>query len=64
MTGPHLNGQFGRLGDTWRDQEHQKFAAEFQQTVRVLNQFMQSAEQQAPLLQRKAAAIRQYLNQR
>ena len=59
-----LNGQFGRLGETWRDQEHQKFAAEFQQTVRVLHHFMRTAEQQAPLLQRKAGALRQYLNQR
>ena len=23
-----LQGQFARLGDTWRDQEHQKFAQE------------------------------------
>ena len=58
-----LNGQFSRLGETWRDQEHQKFAAEYQQTVRVLDHFMRAAEQQAPLLQRKAAVIRQYLNQ-
>src|SRR5256885_479051 len=32
-----LQGQFARLGDTWRDQEHQKFAQEFEQTMRLLH---------------------------
>lgn len=59
-----LQGQFGRLGDTWRDQEHQKFAQEFEQTMRVLNRFMQSSEQQIPFLLRKAQRLRAYLNQR
>lgn len=59
-----LQGQFGRLGDTWRDQEHQKFAQEFEQTMRVLNRFMQSSDQQIPFLLRKAQRLRAYLNQR
>lgn len=59
-----LQGQFGRLGDTWRDQEHQKFAQEFEQTMRVLHHFMQSSEQQIPFLLRKAQRLRAYLNQR
>lgn len=59
-----LQGQFGQLGDTWRDQEHAKFAQEFQQTMRVLNHFMQSADQQIPFLQKKARIIRDYLNHR
>ena len=59
-----LQGQFGNLGDTWRDQEHQKFAKEFDQTMRVLHQFMRSADQQIPFLQRKAQKLREYLNQR
>jgi hypothetical protein len=59
-----LNGQFGRLGDTWRDQEHQKFAQEFEQTVRVLQHFMRSADQQIPFLIRKAQRLRDYLQQR
>lgn len=57
-----LNGQFANLGETWRDQEQQKFAQEFVQTTRVLHHFMQSAEQQIPALMKKAAIIRQYLN--
>lgn len=59
-----LNSRFGRLSDTWRDQEHQKFARDYQQTMRVLTQFMHTADQQIPFLQRKAARIRDYLNQR
>ncbi len=59
-----LQGQFSRLGDTWRDQEHQKFAQEFEQTVRVLHHFMKSADQQIPFLIRKAQRLREYLSQR
>jgi len=59
-----LHGQFNGLGETWRDQEHQKFAQEFQQTVRVLHQFMRSADQQVPFLQKKAQRLRDYLAQR
>lgn len=59
-----LQGQFANLGETWRDQEHQKFAQEFEQTVRVLQHFRRSSDQQIPFLLRKAAAIRNYLQQR
>lgn len=59
-----LNAGFNRLGDTWRDQEHQKFAREYQQTMRILKQFMGAADQQIPFLQRKAARLRDYHNQR
>ncbi|MBM3190671.1 MAG: hypothetical protein FJZ90_18380 [Chloroflexi bacterium] len=59
-----LQGHFGELGETWRDQEHAKFAQEYQQTMRVLHQFMRSAEQQIPFLTRKAQRIREYLQQR
>jgi uncharacterized protein YukE len=59
-----LNGQFANLGDTWRDQEHQKFAQEYEQTMRVLHHFAQSADQQIPFLMRKAQRIRDYLAQR
>ncbi len=58
-----LQGQFARLGDTWRDQEHVKFAREFEQTVRVLHQFRRSSDQQIPFLLRKAQRLREYLTQ-
>lgn len=59
-----LRGEFGRLGDTWRDQEHQKFAQEFDQTMRVLRQFMQTADDQIPFLYAKARKAREYLTYR
>jgi len=59
-----LQGQFHRLGDTWRDQEHARFAQEFEQTVRVLAQFERASEQQIPFLLRKAQRLRAYLGQR
>lgn len=58
-----LQGGFVRLGDTWRDQEHYKFAQEFDQTMRVLQHFLKSSEQQVPFLQRKARHLRDYLSQ-
>jgi uncharacterized protein YukE len=60
----HLQSQFASLGDTWRDQEQAKFAQEFQQTVKVLHQFKQSADAQIPFLMKKAQRIREYLQQR
>lgn len=59
-----LQGQFSHLGDTWRDQEHQKFAQEFEQAMRVLYHFMRTSDQHIPFLLRKAQRLREYLNQR
>ena len=59
-----LKAQFSRLGETWRDQEHQKFAQEFEQTVRVLEQFIRTSEQHSPFLLKKAQRLHEYLNQR
>lgn len=59
-----LNAQFQRVGDTWRDQEHQRYAQEFEQTMRILQQFSRSSEQQIPFLLKKAQRLRDYLNQR
>jgi uncharacterized protein YukE len=59
-----LQAQFNALGDTWRDQEHQKFAEEFEQTVRVLTHFVATAADHVPFLLRKAERIEEYLQQR
>ncbi len=59
---PHPEGGWYR--ETWRDQEHQKFAQEFEQTVRVLEQFIRTSEQHSPFLLKKAQRLREYLNQR
>jgi uncharacterized protein YukE len=59
-----LQGQFSALGDTWRDQEHEKFANEFSQTVLVINHFLVTALTHIPFLLRKAERIDEYLQQR
>ena len=59
-----LQGQFQHLGDTWQDQEHWKFAQEFEQTMRTLHQFQNTADTHIPFLLRKAQRARDFLNQR
>jgi uncharacterized protein YukE len=59
-----LQGQFARLGETWRDQEHAKFAQEFEQTMRTLHTFTRVSNAHIPILQRKIQAIRDYLGRR
>jgi uncharacterized protein YukE len=57
-----LQAHFIRLGETWRDQEHQKFAGEFEQAMRVLIQFRRASDEQIPILLAKAGRLRDYLN--
>ena len=59
-----LHTQLLALGDTWRDQEHERFAQEFEQTVTVLEKFLEVADQHVPFLLRKAERIEDYLSQR
>jgi uncharacterized protein YukE len=59
-----LHTQLLALGDTWRDQEHDRFTQEFEQTVAVLEKFLDVAEQHVPFLLRKAERIEDYLTQR
>jgi uncharacterized protein YukE len=59
-----LHGQLVGLSDTWRDQEHDKFTQEFEQTMQVLQRFMETANQHVPFLVRKAERIEEYLQQR
>jgi uncharacterized protein YukE len=58
-----LSAGFSHLGATWRDQEHQKFAHEYQQTMKVINQFTISTDCHVPFLLRKAKRARDYLSQ-
>lgn len=60
----NLKAQFNRLGDTWRDQEHTRFAREFEQTMQVVDHFIQTSEQHIPFLLRKAQRAEEYLRQR
>ena len=59
-----LQGQLHQLGQTWRDQEQQKFAEEFEQTMRVVARFVDATNQHIPFLLRKAERIEEYLQQR
>lgn len=59
-----LHGQLVGLGDTWRDQEHEKFVQEFEDTMRVIQHFMEASSQHVPFLIRKAERIEEYLQQR
>jgi uncharacterized protein YukE len=59
-----IHRQFVKLGETWRDQEHAKFADDFERMVMVFSKFAAASEKQVPLLLRKAEAIWEYLDRR
>ena len=59
-----LHARFSALGDTWSDQEHEKFAEEFKQTMKALKKFVDLSRAHSPYLLRKAQRIEEYLNQR
>lgn len=59
-----LRAQMGSLGQTWRDQEHEKFMQEFEQTMLVISRFLEASSQHIPFLLRKAERIEEYLQQR
>ncbi len=58
-----LAGQMNSLSQTWRDQEHQKFAEEFTQHLRMATRFVEANEEHIPYLLRKAERIEEYLQQ-
>lgn len=59
-----MHGRMTELGQSWRDQEHTKFAEEFEQTVKVLTRFVDAADKHIPFLLRKAERVEEYLQQR
>lgn len=59
-----LTGQLASLERTWRDQEHKKFAEEFEQQIQVLARLMEMIEHHIPYLFRKSEIIEEYLQQR
>jgi uncharacterized protein YukE len=59
-----LQARFASLGDTWQDQEHNKFSDEFKETMKALKKFIEVSNQHTPYLLRKAQRIEEYLNQR
>ena len=59
-----LGARAGQMAQTWRDQEHRKFAEEMDETMRVLQRFLKSSDEHVRFLNRKAEQAEQYLNQR
>jgi uncharacterized protein YukE len=55
--------QLSQLGQSWRDQEQQRFAEEFVNNMKSLGRFVESNEQFIPYLLRKAQLIEEYLRQ-
>ena len=56
-----LGNQLAALSATWRDQEHKKFAEQFDENMKVLLRFTEAADQYVPYLLRKAEHIDEYL---
>jgi uncharacterized protein YukE len=59
-----LHGRFQTLGDTWEDQEHEKFAKEFDLTLKTLSKFVERSDEHTLHLLRKAERAEAYLAQR
>ena len=56
-----LANQLATLSSTWRDQEHKKFAEQFDANMKVLLRFTETADEYVPYLLRKAQHIEDYL---
>jgi uncharacterized protein YukE len=57
-----LANKLTALSGSWRDQEHKKFSEQFEQSMKVLFRFTESADQYVPYLLRKAEHVDNYLN--
>ena len=53
-------GRLGRLGDTWRDHEYEKFVQVFAGAQKLLRKFVEETNRIAPLLERDAEALEEY----
>ena len=59
-----LHSRFSALSNTWQDQEHTKFAEEFDAMMKSLRKFIEVSNAHGPYLLRKARRIEEYLEQR
>jgi len=59
-----LMSRFTALGDSWQDQEHEKFSGEFTQMMKTVKKFIEASDRHGPYLMRKAERIQHYLDQR
>jgi len=59
-----LGNQLHSLNTTWRDQEHKKFADEFEHHLKLIARSIEATSEYAPFLLRKAQRIEEYLQQK
>ena len=59
-----LHAQLVGLGDTWRDQEHDRFKQDFELEMQHFEKFYERADEFIQYLLRKAERIEEYLAQR
>ena len=55
-----LNRETNRLGNSWRDQEFEKFRSNFIPTVQALKEFTGESEKLIPKLRKHADSIEEY----
>jgi uncharacterized protein YukE len=56
-----LSRDMSALSATWRDQEHKRFADEFEEHLKMIARFLERSERHVPYLIRKADQIDDYL---
>ena len=56
-----ISNQLNALSASWRDQEHKKFAEQFEANMKVLMRFAEASDEYIPHLLRKAEHIENYL---
>lgn len=59
-----LRAKMRDLQRTWRDQQQQRFADEFEKTVKALRSFTEASQRHVLFLQQQAGHIEEYLKQR
>ena len=56
-----LANQLAALSASWRDQEHKKFADQFDANMKILLRFAETSDEYVPYLLRKAQHIEEYM---
>jgi uncharacterized protein YukE len=56
-----LTTEMHGLSETWRDQEHKRFAEQFDEHLKLMVRFLELSERHVPYLIRKADQVDEYL---
>jgi uncharacterized protein YukE len=57
-----IQRRFSKLGETWQDQEHEKFADNFSKMLSAFTKFVDASDKHIPFLLRKAQKAQEYLD--